>query len=65
MTATAHSTPFFGREQELQRLQELSAKKSASLVVVKGRRRIGKSRLTEELARRLPRYKALHFQGLD
>ena len=39
-------------------------KRSASLVVIKGRRRIGKSRLTDEFARQLPRYKSLHFQGL-
>jgi hypothetical protein len=32
--------------------------------VIKGRRRIGKSRLTDEFARQLPRYKSLHFQGL-
>jgi len=34
------------------------------LVIVKGRRRIGKSRLATELARRLPGYSALSFQGL-
>jgi uncharacterized protein len=61
---TAAVTPFYGREQEIQRLKELSGKKSASLVVIKGRRRIGKSRLTNELARRLPTYTALNFQGL-
>lgn len=60
----ALNTPFFGRERELQRLQRLKDKRTASLVVLKGRRRIGKCRLTDELAGRLPRYKALHFQGL-
>jgi len=58
------TTPFYGREHELQRLQELAGKKTASLVIIKGRRRIGKSRLAIELARRLPGYGALTFQGL-
>jgi uncharacterized protein len=64
MTLPPPPTPFFGREQELSRLAELAAKKSASLVVIKGRRRIGKSRLTDEFARRLPSYTSLHFQAL-
>jgi hypothetical protein len=34
---------FVGRQAELARLSTLFKKKSASLVVVKGRRRIGKS----------------------
>ncbi len=42
--------PFVGREYELNRLNLLLNKRSASLVVVKGRRRIGKSRLVEEFA---------------
>jgi uncharacterized protein len=54
--ASAGTTPFYGREHELQRLQELSSKKTASLVIIKGRRRIGKSRLATEFARRLPGY---------
>ena len=62
--ASAGTTPFYGREHELQRLQELAGKKTASLVIIKGRRRIGKSRLATELARRLPGYGALSFQGL-
>lgn len=40
--------PFVGRERELQRLEDLLKVGSASLVVIKGRRRIGKSRLAEE-----------------
>jgi AAA+ ATPase superfamily predicted ATPase len=64
MTSLPPATPFFGRERELARLKELAAKKSASLVVIKGRRRIGKSRLTDEFARQMPRYTSLHFQGL-
>lgn len=42
--------PFVGRKYELGLLNDLSAKKVASLVVIKGRRRIGKSRLVEEFA---------------
>ena len=40
-----------GREEELKRLNLLLRKKTASLVVVKGRRRIGKSRLIEEFGK--------------
>lgn len=43
--------PFVGRENELERLQDLSKSGRACLVVVKGRRRIGKSRLAEEFAK--------------
>ncbi len=43
---------FIGREQELDALGMFLQKKSASLVVIKGRRRIGKSRLVEEFAKR-------------
>jgi uncharacterized protein len=64
MTFPSGTTPFFGRERELARLKELTAKKSASLVVIKGRRRIGKSRLTDELANQISRYASSHFQGL-
>ncbi len=59
-----NTRPFYGREAELRRLKELENKKTASLVVIKGRRRIGKSRLAEELAKRLPEYTAYQFQGL-
>jgi AAA+ ATPase superfamily predicted ATPase len=43
--------PFVGRERELQRLEELSRSGRACLVVIKGRRRIGKSRLVEEFGK--------------
>lgn len=42
--------PFVGRSHELDNLSLLLQKKTASLVVIKGRRRIGKSRLVEEFA---------------
>lgn len=43
---------FFGRESELAQLDGLWAKRIASLVTCRGRRRIGKSTLVEEFARR-------------
>ncbi len=42
---------FIGRREELDALKSLLEKKSASLVTVQGRRRIGKSRLIEEFAK--------------
>lgn len=41
---------FFGREDELARLESLWRKRTASFVVVAGRRRIGKSTLVEKFA---------------
>lgn len=52
---------FIGRESELQSLSDLLKKKTASLVVIKGRRRIGKTRLIEEFAQSKP---FLRFVGL-
>ncbi|MES2613837.1 MAG: ATP-binding protein [Bdellovibrionota bacterium] len=42
---------FLGRNEELQRLNEAIQKKSASFIVIKGRRRIGKSRLVQEFSK--------------
>ncbi len=39
---------FIGRKRELELLEQLTKKKSASLVVIRGRRRVGKSRLIKE-----------------
>lgn len=52
---------FIGRKQELIQLNALLTKKVASLVVVRGRRRIGKSRLIEEFAKNKTFYS---FSGL-
>jgi len=52
---------FFGRKQELRKLNLLLKKNSASLVVVKGRRRIGKSRLIQEFGKDL---KMISIAGL-
>lgn len=46
------SIPFFGRKKELATLEKLFKKNEASLVVVKGRRRVGKSRLIQEFAKK-------------
>ena len=43
--------PFVGRQQELRDLSKFLKNKKANLIVIKGRRRIGKSRLVEEFAR--------------
>ena len=43
---------FVGRDEELEALDRLWKKKRPSLVTCRGRRRIGKSRLVEEFARR-------------
>ncbi len=44
-------TKFIGRKKEFESLSGLSQKKNASLVVIRGRRRVGKSRLAEEFAK--------------
>ncbi len=54
--------PFVGREKELRRLQDLSQSGRACIAVIKGRRRIGKSRLAEEFGRGK---KFLSFSGLS
>jgi len=43
-------SPFIGRQTELDGLNRLWKKNTSSLVIIKGRRRIGKSRLVEEFA---------------
>jgi AAA+ ATPase superfamily predicted ATPase len=55
-------TKFIGRKKELEGLNGLLKKKSASLVVIQGRRRIGKSRLAEEFAKSF--LKSYLFTGL-
>lgn len=52
---------FIGRKDELSLLNRFINKKSASLLVVRGRRRIGKSRLIEEFAKP---YKLYSFAGI-
>lgn len=52
---------FIGRTLELKALSELKNKNSASLAVISGRRRIGKSRLAEEFGKKYDYYA---FSGL-
>jgi len=53
---------FFGRNEELRKLNNLVNKKTASLVVVKGRRRIGKSTLIQKFAEKFDLF--CEIQGL-
>lgn len=53
---------FFGREHEMAMLKGLLDKKTASFVVIKGRRRIGKSRLIKEFAKNFENF--YYFTGL-
>ncbi len=53
---------FIGRQAESSRLNELTKKKTASLVVIRGRRRIGKSRLAKEFGMQ---HHFLQFSGLS
>lgn len=52
---------FIGRETELSRLKGLLDNRSASLIVVRGRRRIGKSRLLAEFGKEI---RSLFFSGI-
>lgn len=54
---------FVGRQYELEHLCRLSRDSRAKLVVIKGRRWIGKSRLATELGRRLKGYQTLYFEA--
>ncbi len=51
-----HSPPFVGREPEMARLKGLLSSRSANLIVVRGRRRIGKSRLLAEFGKEIKSY---------
>lgn len=55
------SATFIGRKKELAQLTLLLKKQSASLVVIKGRRRIGKSRLIQEFGQN---FNLLTFSGV-
>ena len=48
--------PFVGRTAELENLHKLFGKETASLVVIHGRRGIGKSRLAQQFASSAPHY---------
>lgn len=55
-------TKFIGRQEELNKLIETTHKKSASFIVVRGRRRVGKSRLIEEFSKYFEKFYS--FEGL-
>ncbi len=55
---------FIGRKNELDRLKALHTKKTPNLVVVKGRRRVGKSRLINFFASSCPENRLWDFAGL-
>lgn len=55
------TAPFLGREHEFKLMNNLTTKHSASLVVISGRRRIGKSRFISEFGKRCKFYS---FVGL-
>ena len=54
---------FVGRHEELKDLKRFLDKQTASLIVIKGRRRIGKSTLVEKFAQ-LNKVKLYSFVGL-
>lgn len=53
---------FIGRNEQLKHLQNLAQTKAASFVVIKGRRRIGKSRLVAQFSESFQQY--YKFEGL-
>src|SRR6478735_8300484 len=53
--------PFIGRRKELTKLKQVAENRVASLIIIKGRRRIGKTRLAEEFGKN---YRTLIFTGL-
>ncbi len=55
---------FIGRKEELKRLTALHQKKTPSLVVIKGRQRVGKSKLVTHFASQYPENGFWNFTGL-
>ena len=55
-------TKFLGRNSELKKLRQLLKKDTSSLAVIKGRRRIGKSRLAIEFGKEVGNF--LIFSGI-
>ncbi len=56
------NSAFYGRQRELDRLLHAVNRKTANLIVLKGRRRIGKTRLLDELEKYVKR--AYFFAGI-
>jgi len=57
-------TIFVGREEQLEKLKRLYRKKTASLVVIRGRRWIGKSRLSDNYLRFYLKYIEPNFNKI-
>lgn len=57
-------TQFVGRSKEIDRLSSLRSKKTPSLVVVKGRRRVGKSRLISYFSEKQKDARFFSFAGI-
>lgn len=55
---------FIGRKKELKQLISFNQRKQAGLVVMRGRRRIGKSTLIKEFGKSQPKAHYVEFQGL-
>ena len=53
---------FIGRKEELETLERIAKLNKAAIVVCRGRRRIGKSRLIQEFAKKFKNF--YEFQGL-
>jgi AAA+ ATPase superfamily predicted ATPase len=53
---------FVGRQEYWRRLQEIDAESAAAVIVVYGRRRVGKTELIEQFFRNRP---LLKFEGLQ
>ncbi|MBI4604601.1 MAG: AAA family ATPase, partial [Planctomycetes bacterium] len=62
LTAEQRESPFLGRAAELALLREKYRSPRSELVVIYGRRRIGKSRLVQHFSRDKP---SLQFEGLE
>jgi hypothetical protein len=56
--------PFFGRAQELSELDATARLPGAKFIVIKGRRRVGKSRLAQEFGKRHPDMALYYLTGL-
>lgn len=56
--------PFYGRSRELGQLESIAELPGARLIVIKGRRRIGKSRLAMELGKRHPERRTYYLTGV-
>src|ERR1700680_1811993 len=56
--------PFIGRSEELAGLEATARLQGAKFIVIKGRRRVGKSRLAREFCRQHPDMATAYLTGL-